>query len=179
MNGPGGVRPLRWGELGADSRAALGGKLAGLYGHDTAEGAFESLAPDKRQALLLLVASMCRLRLWRAVRRVENVYGEGGVGLDFRASSLLGALLRRHPKFTRRFARHGDCAEGFFELGRGRAALHVLRGAEDLRLWSAHFDRHAPVGTPASAARHLWHEKLRARRPDWRAIRDALGREPV
>lgn len=166
----------RWSELTAGTRAALTGRLAGLYGHLEDETAYDALAFDKQQALLIFARRLARLQLWRTLRRVTNVYGEGGVGLSFAASPALGGVLRRSRCFSRRFAGHGDAAEGYLEW-RSRAALHLLRQRGGAGEWSAHFDLHGPLGSPASALRHLWREKLRAYTPDWREIAAALGYE--
>ena len=169
-------RRLRWDELPEDARRALTGKLEGLYGEAADAGAFDALAVDKQQTLLLFVRRLGDLELWREVERVENVYGEGGVGMDFRAhDARLAATLARRKQFSTRFAVHGDCAEGFSEVTRARAALHFLRAKTDARRWSVHFDLHAPATSPQSALRHFWHEKLRRKTPDWRAIKAALG----
>jgi hypothetical protein len=157
-------------------RAALAGRLAGLYGHDSDEAAFDSLAADKQQSLLLFARRLTELGLWDSVARVSNVYGEGGVGMEFEAAEDFSRALAAHPQFTRRLAAHADCDEGFLERGRARAALHVLRPAGHERRWAAHFDLHSPVASPASALRHLYAEKLRGRTPDWREIASALGR---
>lgn len=164
-----------WEELPEAWRAALRPKLAGLYGYEDAANAFAALALDKREALLLFVSRFTELRLWHEVEKIENVYGEGGVGMNFSARRGLAAKLVRHRQFSSRFAAHGDCAEGFLEKGRSRATLHFLRMRDDAPLWSVHFDLHAPVATPLSALRHLWHEKLYRITPDWRAIKTALG----
>jgi hypothetical protein len=167
---------LSWDALPPPARAALAGRLAGLYGHDGDKAAFDSLAADKQHALLLFAGRLGALGLWGSVVRVANVYGEGGVGLEFESAADFSAALGAHPRFTRRFARHGDCAEGFLEKGRARAALHILRPAGPGRRWAAHFDLHSPLASPASALRHFYAEKLRGRTPDWREIRSALGR---
>ncbi|MCA1615276.1 MAG: hypothetical protein LC800_14465 [Acidobacteria bacterium] len=166
---------MSWGRLAVGARAALSGRLAGLYGHETDEAAFDSLAADKQHALLLFAARLGGLGLWGLVARVSNVYGEGGVGLEFEAAGDFSGALGAHERFTRRFARHGDSAEGFLETGRARAALHILRPAGPGRLWAAHFDLHSPLASPASALRHLYAEKLRGQTPDWREVRLALG----
>ena len=167
--------PLAWAELSAAARGALAGRLAGLYGAASDGAAFDALAVDKQQALLIFAARLSRLRLWAHVRRVTNVYGEGGVGLEFEAARGFSKRLRHSPRFTARFAAHRDTAEGFYEKGRRAAALHLLRPRPRARLWAAHFDLSAPLAGPASALRHLWHEKLRGRTPDWREIAAALG----
>lgn len=166
---------LRWADLPEVPRAALAHKLAGLYGHDTDQSAFDVLALDKQQALLLFVGRLRDLDLWQLVEQVENVYGEGGVGMDFRAHPELASTLSGRKNLSTRFAVHRDCAEGFVEIRRARAALHFLRMTADAHRWSVHFDLHAPMATTLSALRHLWHEKLRGVTPDWRAITTALG----
>ncbi len=167
---------LSWARLAEGRRAALGGRLAGLFEHTSDEAAFDSLAADKQQALLLFVGRLGSLGLWDSVRRVTNVYGMGGVGLEFVAAGDFSAALDAHPSFTRRFAAHGDTAEGFLEKGRSRAALHILRPRDGRDWhWAAHFDLHSPLATPASALRHFYLEKVRGRTPDWREIRVALG----
>ncbi len=164
----------RWDELPQATRSDLTHKLEGLYGHVEDRRAFDALAGDKQQALLLFVKRLRDLNLWREIERVENVYGIGGVGMNFRARPALAATLAAHGQFTARFAAHGDCAGGFFETGRARAALHLLRMKEDASLWSIHFDLHAPAATPLSALRHIWREKWRGETPDWRAIKASL-----
>lgn len=166
--------PLRWRELTLERRAALERKLEGLYGYERDEDAFDSLSVDKQQALLLLARRWRDLKLWDAVRRVTNVYGEGGVGMNFTAWPLLESTLRRRGDFTRWFAAHGDTAGGFLERGRQRASLHILYVEDAGRRWAAHFDLYNPWASPINAWRHLLHEKLRQETPDWRVIRAAL-----
>ena len=164
-----------WRDLSATMRAALEGKLKGLYGAERDETAFDALAFDKQQALLVLVKRWRELKLWEAVRRVENVYGEGGVGMNFAAWPLLKSTLDRRDDFTRLFASHSDTSGGFLERGRRLAALHILYVEErDERRWAAHFDLYNPWVSPMNAWRHLLHEKMRGETPDWRVIRDAL-----
>jgi len=165
---------LHWDELPPATRSDLTHKLQGLYGHVEDQSAFDALAGDKQQALLLFIHCLGDLNLWREIESVENVYGIGGVGMNFRARPALAAKLAAHRKFTSRFAAHGDCAEGFFEIGRARAALHLLRMKDDARLWAVHFDLHAPGSTPLSALRHIWREKWRGETPDWRVIKASL-----
>jgi hypothetical protein len=171
--------PLAWGELRPLLRAALLGKLAGLYGAATDRAAFDALAVDKQQALLIFVWRFGDLKLWAKVARITNVYGEGGVGIEFEAARGLSKELRRGSRFSTRFAAHRDTAEGFYEKGRRTAALHFLRARPRTRLWAAHFDLYAPLASPLSALRHLWHEKLRGRTPDWREITAALAYDPT
>jgi hypothetical protein len=168
---------LSWDDLTPGARAALAGKVEGLYGVGADATAFDALPVDKQQSLLIFVSRLCELKLWRAVQHVTNVYGEGGVGVEFVAAPDLHARLRRSRRFTPRFAAHRDTAEGFYELRRPTAALHFLRARRGGREWSAHFDLYAPLASPAGALRHMWHERLRGETPDWRAIAAALGFE--
>jgi hypothetical protein len=165
---------LRWEDLPEALSDELAHKLEGLYGYDDGRAAFAALAGDKRQALLLFAVRLSELNLWQEVEKVENVYGVGGVGMNFRARRGLSRALAAHDRFTSRFASHGDCAEGFCERGRARAALHFLRMKGDASRWSIHFDLHAPASTPLSALRHLWREKVRGEMPDWEVIKSAL-----
>ena len=176
MTEGGDAPPLRWAELPAGTRAQLGGRLAGLYGHVSDQSAFDSLAEDKRQTLLIFVRRFSRFGLWRGVERVTNVYGEGGVGIEFAATEGVPAALGSHPRFTPRFAGHGGkTAGGFYEKQRSRAALHILRMRAAPNQWAAHFDEHGPLAGPLSLLRHIWHEVFRGRTPGWRAIQSALG----
>jgi hypothetical protein len=175
MTGGDGAR-LSWQSLPADYRAALAGRLAGLWGAPTDEAAFDSLAVDKQQALLLLLRRLLQLDLWSVVRKVTNVYGEGGVGMAFDAWPVVASTLARRPDFTRRFANHRDTTGGFYERGRGAGVLHFLYvdRPEQPRAWAVHFDLHSPVHSLLSALRHLRHEMFGRQTPDWRAIKDAL-----
>lgn len=164
---------LLWDELPGALRADLAHKLEGLYGEEDRR-AFDVLAVDKQQALLLFGERLRALNLWPEIVSVENVYGLGGVGLNIRARPTLAATLAAHERFSSRFAAHGDTAGGFYETGRARAALHFLRMHGDAPLWSIHFDLHSPAGTPLSLLRHFWHESWRKETPDWRAIKAAL-----
>jgi hypothetical protein len=171
------ARALAWDELSPSVRDALGGKLAGLYGAASDPAAFDALAVDKQQALLIFVERLDRLNLWAKVSRVNNVYGEGGVGIELEAARGLSKELRRGSRFSTRFAAHPGTAEGFYEKGRRTAALHFLRARPRSRLWAAHFDLYAPLAGPLGALRHLWHEKLRGRTPRWHEIAAELGHE--
>jgi hypothetical protein len=162
---------LRWQDLPQATQEALSGKLEGLYGNARDEDAFDSLAVDKQQALLILARRFIELNLWTTVVRIGNVYGEGGVGMNFEPSPLLLALISTRLDFTNRFANHKDTTEGFIERGVGRASLHILyvdRGEE--RHWAAHFDLYNPWASPMNAWLHLLNEKIRGYTPDWRAI---------
>lgn len=168
------VERLSWRGLSCDVQDALTGRLEGLYGVRYAEEAFDALAVDKQQALLLLIERMCALSLWDSVERVSNVYGEGGVGMNFRASRELLSELRARKDFTTRFARHRENTGGFLERGRRKASLHFLYQARDEMLWAVHFDLYNVWSSPAGALGHLFYEKLAGRKPDWRDIRAAL-----
>lgn len=172
MTGP---RRLAWRELAPDSRGALAGKIAGLYGGPDDETAFDALAADKQRAAIIFARRLGGLGLWGDVERLTNVYGEGGVGIAFVAARGLKKRLGQSPRFTSRFAAHRDAAEGFYELGRRTAALHFLRERRGGSDWAAHFDLHAPLALPLGALRHLWHERLRGRTPRWEEIAAALG----
>ncbi|HEV2765315.1 MAG TPA: hypothetical protein VGV38_20195 [Pyrinomonadaceae bacterium] len=176
-----GEGPARWRELTAATRASLEGRLAGLYGAPTDEAAFDALGLDKRRALLLFARRLSELKIWRAVVRVRNVYGVGGVGMEFAARQRLAGALSLREDFTARFAAHRGSAGGFRERGVRRAALHFLFADDDGpegRRWSVHFDLDNPLASPLSALRHLYREVWRGATPDWRAIEQALGRSP-
>lgn len=168
---------LRWRELSDEVRDALGPGIKGLYDAASTEAAFDNLTVDKQQALLLLLGRLRELSLWQSVRRVENVYGEGGVGMNFTAWPDLLSELKRRKDFTSRFASHRDCAGGFIEKGRARGALHFLYQVEGGRTsWAVHFDLYNPWSSPLNAWRHLLYEKVRGVTPDWRVVRAALQR---
>jgi hypothetical protein len=169
------ARTLAWDELPDELRAALAGRLVGLYGEPDDALAFDALAEDKQRALLIFVRRLADLKLWAYVLRVTNVYGVGGVGLAFAADAELNERLARSRGFTSRFAAHRDAAEGFFELGRRRATLHFLRARRDSSDWTVHFDLYSPLADPLSALRHLWRERLRGRTPRWEEITASLG----
>ncbi len=169
---------LRWQDLPEETRQVLAGKLEGLYGAERDEDAFDALAVDKQQALLILARRLIELNLWPVVQRIGNVYGEGGVGMNFEPSPLLHGQISTRLDFTNRFANHRDTTEGFIERGVGRASLHILyvdRGEE--RHWAAHFDLYNPWASPMNALRHLWYEKIKRYRPDWRAIGSSIWGE--
>ena len=166
---------LRWDELPEALRADLAHKIAGLFGHDDARDAFDVLDVDKQQTLLLFARRLKELKLWGEIEKITNVYGLGGVGMDFRARGDLTSLLSRNRKFTSRFAAHKDTAEGFYETGRSRAVIHFLRMRTIAPLWGVHFDLYSPLANPLSALRHLWREMVRGETPDWRAIKTILG----
>jgi len=168
------ARPLRWHDLSDDTRRVLEGKLRGLYEHTSDESAFDALAVDKQQALLTIARRFIELNLWASVRRVENVYGAGGVGINFIAWPVLESTLRCKRMFTARFASHKDARIGFLERRRQLAALHFLCANKEHRRWSAHFDLYSPLAFPLGSWRHLLHEKLRGETPSWFQIKRAL-----
>lgn len=162
--------PLKWFDLPASRRELLQGKLAGLWGAETDAAAFESWTVDKQQAMILLCDRMQAKHLWHLVKRVTNIYGEGGVGLQFEAWPMIESTLLRRRDFTRLMANHKDTTGGFYERRRGAAILHFLFQEGDPRTWYVHFDLYSPVHSPGSAFKHLRHEFLGKVRPDWRMI---------
>ena len=172
------VQQLVWSELGADQREALSGKLAGLWHAETDEAAFNALSVDKQQALLLLLTRLQAKEAWHLIRNITNVYGEGGVGIEFNSLPQLETLLARSKDFTRRWANHRDTSGGFYEKSRKNAVLHFLYVNAPPRRWYVHFDLYSPVHSAASAFRHVRHEFIRKVTPDWRMIKQALTRGP-
>ncbi len=170
---------LLWRELSSEARGLLEGKLRGLYGHAQDEAAFDNLATDKQQALLLIAGRLHHLKLWESVRRVGNVYGTNGVGMNFEAWPELVSRLRSRNDFTRLFARHRGNAGGFIERGRAHATVHFLyqENKANERLWAVHFDLYNPLFSPGGAWRHLLREKVGGLTPDWRMVRAALERQ--
>jgi hypothetical protein len=169
-------RQLLWARLPERLRASLERKLEGLYGGSKSETVFDHLAIDKQQALLIIARRLLALNLWDAVRRIENLYGEGGVGMNFLAWPYLKSTLERRRDFTALFARHHNTTKGFIERGTRSASLHILyRDDSTRRGWEAHFDLYNPWASPANAWRHLLHEKVHGQTPGWRTIGQALG----
>jgi hypothetical protein len=161
---------LTWSTLPAATKELLTGKLAGCWEAPTDAVAFDSWAFDKQQALLLVLNRMHAKGLWDLVRHVTNVYGEGGVGLQFVAWPMIESTLSRRRDFTRLFANHKDTAGGFYEKQRGDAILHFLYQEGEPRTWYVHFDLYSPVHSFSSALKHLWYESIRKVKPDWRMI---------
>lgn len=177
MVNSGDVEPaLTWATLPAETRELLARKLAGMWGAPTDEAAFDSWTIDKRHALLLLLGRMHAKGLWNLVKRVINVYGEGGVGLEFEAWPMIESTLSRRSDFTRRFANHKDTTGGFYERNRGEAVLHFLFQEGEPRRWYVHFDLYSPVHSVRSAFQHLRHEFVGKLKPDWRDIATHLRR---
>jgi hypothetical protein len=166
---------LQWADLSRETKEFLKGKLAGLWGAETDEAAFDSWTPDKKYALLLLLNRMRAKELWHVVKRIDNVYGEGGVGLQFEAWPIIESTLSRRDDFTRRFANHKDTSGGFYEKGRPEAVLHFLFQEGQPRKWYVHFDLHSPVHSLGSAWKHLRHEFISKTKPDWRRIAKSLN----
>jgi len=166
---------LIWADLPESTRELLAGRLKGLWNAPSDAAAFDSWAMDKKHALLLLLNRMHGKGLWHLVKRVTNVYGEGGVGLAFLAWPMIESTLSRRKDFTRRFANHKDTSGGFYEKHRGMAILHFLFQEGDPRTWYVHFDLYSPIHSPASALKHLVYEYLGKVTPDWRAIARSLN----
>jgi hypothetical protein len=165
---------LRWQDLSAELRESLIGRLAGLWGASSDQEAFDSLALDKQQALLLILSRLRAKNLWNTVRRIDNVYGEDGVGIDFQAWPFLEATLSRHRDFTRSFAKRKSVSGGFYEKGRTEAVLHFLYQEGTPRIWHVHFDLYSPVESLSSALKHIRHEYVGKLTPNWRMIRHVL-----
>jgi hypothetical protein len=163
-----------WRELHAQTREALTGKLVGLWGAVSDEAAFDSLAEDKQQALLIVLSRMQDKDLWHLVRSIDNVYGESGVGMGFAAWPFIQSTLSRRRDFTRRFANHKDTSGGFYEKGRPDAVLHFLFQEGSPRKWYVHFDLHSPVHSWKSAVKHLRYEFLGNICLDWKMIKQCL-----
>jgi len=161
---------LKWTDLPSMARDALTGRLVGLWGASSDAAAFESWSVDKQQALVLLQRRMHEKDLWQMVRQVTNVYGEGGVGLQFFAWPMIESTLARRKDFTRLFANHKDTSGGFYEKRRDSAVLHFLYQDGEPRIWYVHFDLYSPVHSPRSALKHLRHEFLGKLTPDWKMI---------
>lgn len=161
-------------ETGSDMPAEFSGRLEGLYGWGDDEDAYARLPVDKRAALWLVSRRLIEKGLWRAVGRIVNVYGMGGVGLYFGSAVDLERELEGRPDFTRHFARHRDNTGGFLEKHRQHASLHFLyvdppRGERE---WHAHLDLYGPFGSIMTTSRHLFYERWRKFRPDWRLMKE-------
>jgi hypothetical protein len=165
---------LVWQDLSFETRDLLAGKLNRLFGATSDAEAFNSLATDKQQALLLILGRMNTKGLWHTVHKIENVYGSGGVGMGFRAWPMIESILARRSDFTRKFAKHRNTRGGFYEKGRARAILHFVFQEGNPRHWYVHFDLYSPVFSLNSLARHLRFETLGRLKPDWQMIRECL-----
>jgi hypothetical protein len=164
------VPQLKWEQLSNETHDALDHKLEGLYGRQRDSEAFDYLVVDKQQALLMLLRRFRELGIWNTVARIENVYGEGGVGMAFKAWPFLLSSLRQHKSFTSLFAKHHNNSGGFMETNRAIGSLHFcyVDGVE--RTWEVHFDIYNPWVSPINAWRHLVHEKWRKEAAHWTTI---------
>src|SRR5215213_3702088 len=165
-----GETALSWTDLPAATKELLSGRLTGLWGAASDAAAFDSWSLDKKQALLLLLNRMHTKKLWHLVKRITNVYGEGGVGLQFEAWPMIESTLSRRRDFTRMMANHKDTSGGFYEKQRPEAVLHFLFQDGEPRTWYVHFDLYSPVHSLRSAWRHMRHEFMGKVKPDWRMI---------
>jgi hypothetical protein len=169
------VSSLTWANLPYEARELLTGKLVGLWGAPTDEAAFDSWTVDKKEGMLLLLNRLECKGLWHLVKKVTNVYGEGGVGLQFEAWPMIESTLKRRRDFTRLFANHKDTHGGFYERDRPDAILHFLFQEGQPRTWYVHFDLYSPVHSPGSVWKHFRHEFVGKVKPDWQMISKCLN----
>lgn len=169
------VEAIGWQDLPATVREALSGKLTGLWGAADDEAAFNACPIDKQQALLLMVTRLQAKGLWGVIRKIENVYGEGGVGISFSAWPAIESTLKARKDFTSFLANHKETTAGFYETGRAEAVLHFLCAAGESQQWYVHFDLYSPVHSPASAFKHVRYELAGKLTPDWRMIQQRLN----
>ena len=162
-----------WNALNDEDRRRYQNKLSGLYGHIGDEAAYNALTIDKQEALTLISARLNASDLWQYVGRIVNVYGIGGVGMYFSAVGELASELKSRREFTRRFARHHDNSGGFLEKGRKHAALHFLYidRPKGPREWHVHLDLYGGWGSLITGAQHLYWERWKKYRPDWRIMK--------
>jgi hypothetical protein len=165
---------LQWSDVLSDLRASLTGRLVGLWDAVSDESAFNSLTVDKQQALFLLEERLKAKGLWHVVKKIENVYGEGGVGIGFVAEFNTRSTLEEHKDFTRFMANHKDTTGGFYEKGRADAVLHFLYVEGNPQKWYVHFDLYSPVHSLSSAIKHFRYEFIGKLTPDWRMIQERL-----
>jgi hypothetical protein len=166
---------LWWEQLSDELRADLIDKLSGLWDTISEEEVFNSLSVDKQLALVLILSRLRAKSLWQLVRKITNLYGKGGVGIEFTAWPMIESTLSQRTDFTRRFANHRDTSGGFYEKGRDEATLHFLQSEAQSAKWYVHFDLYSPVNSSGSALKHLRHEFLGKVRPDWRMIHERLN----
>jgi hypothetical protein len=166
---------LLWQDLPGDTREALAGKLSGLWGAPTDEAAFNNCAVDKQQTLLIMVSRLQAKNLWQVIRKIDNVYGEGGVGLGFSAWPFVRSTFGRRKDFGSFLANHKGTTGGFYEKGRAEAVLHFLYVDGKPEKWYVHFDLYSPVYSPVSALKHLRYEFVGKLTPDWRMIQRHLN----
>ena len=165
-----------WLELSERERDRYATKLSGIYGHEGDAAAYNALTYDKHEALRLISDRLARADLWKYVGKIVNVYGLGGVGMYFSAVGDLAAELDQRREFTRWFARHHDNSGGFLEKGRKHASLHFLyidppAGGRD---WHVHLDLYGGWGSVITAVQHLYWERWRKYRPDWRIMKQRI-----
>jgi hypothetical protein len=165
--------PLVWAEMPEERRQRYADKLDGIYGYEGDEGAYNSLPRDKQEALDLISGRLIQAGLWQHVGRIVNVYGRGGVGMYFSAVSDLESDLEGRRQFTRAFARHTDNTGGFLEKGRKNASLHFLYidPPAGEREWHVHLDLYGGWGSMWTAIQHLYYERWRKFRPDWKIMK--------
>ena len=165
------LQSLRWQNLNVETRTSLNGKLDGLFGWERTAEVFDSLAVNRQQALLLLLRRFQGLRLWQAVRVITNVYGEGGVGIDFIAWPIVRSTLSRRREFTRLLAGHRNNEGGFRERKKNPGpALHIVMVKRAENLWAAHFDLYDPLASLLDLWRHIYVEGWQGQLPSWRQI---------
>ena len=172
-DGPAKNETRLWQELPDHVREALTGKLSGLWDAISDEVAFNNFPVGKQQALLIFVARLGEKGLWQVIRKINNVYGEGGVGIGFSAWPLIVSTLERRKDFTRFMANHKGTG-GFYERGRPDAILHFVYEDGPPQKWYVHFDLYSPVHSLVSAFKHLRFEFFGKITPDWRIIRQRL-----
>ena len=162
---------LTWPHLHEGTRAALSGKLNGLFGWSRTDEVFDSLAVNRQQALLLLLRRFQELQLWEAVRQITNVYGEGGVGIEFIAWPFLRVTLEQRRGFTKLLAGHRNNEGGFRERKKSAGpALHLVMMERAVNSWAAHFDLYDPLSSISGLWRHLYREGWRRQVPSWHQI---------
>ena len=162
---------LTWRQLNENTRAALSGKLDELFGWPATSEVFESLAVDRQQALLQILRRFQQLKFWEAVRRITNVYGEGGVGIEFSSWPILRSTLERRRDFTGLLAGHRNNDGGFRERKKQPGpALHIVMVKKEANLWAAHFDLYDPLRSLGDLWRHIYREGWRHEVPNWYQI---------
>jgi len=168
-----GAAASTWAGLRQQERDLYQGKLSGIYGYEGDEAAYNALANDKHEALNLISGRLIRVGLWEYVGRIVNVYGVGGVGMYFSPLRDLAAELDRRSEFTRWFARHYDNSGGFLEKGRKHVSLHFLYidPPSGEREWHVHLDLYGGWGSVITAVQHLYWERWKKYRPDWRIMK--------
>ena len=162
---------LTWRQLSEDTRAALRGKLDGLFDWPRTDEVFDSLAVNRQQALLLLHRRFEERRLWDSVRLITNVYGEGGVGIEFKAWPFLYSNLKGRRDFTSLMAGHRNNEGGFRERRKSTgSALHIVMVKRAENHWAAHFDLYDPLSSIGDLWRHIYLEGWRHQVPRWQQI---------